>query len=131
MVAHELHFPKAFRDALQREVDAYDRGTYDANGQRSYKHMTLQPHGGYYVQATVEGQNRYIGIFKRSVVGIYAIVMTRMNPTSFSDSGRVRRWVEMMINDDAVAAEWTLRWKRFSSPLAQKRPRAVVEELED
>lgn len=115
VMVHENSFPESFRAARQRDVDKYDRGYYNSDGQRAYKHMTLQPHGGYYVQATVQGQNRYIGVFDRTIVAVYAIIITRQYPNRFCDSGAVRRWIETMDCDESTS---------------QATKRARVEELE-
>tara|TARA_B110001450_G_C17636734_1_gene487502 strand:+ start:115 stop:1803 length:1689 start_codon:yes stop_codon:yes gene_type:complete len=119
VMAHEDSFPEWFHPAMQREVDTYDLGYHNSDGQRAYKYVTPKPHGGYYVQATVQGQTRYIGKFDRSLVAVYAIIKTRQNPTRLSgDSGAVRRWIEKMVT--YFADESTSR--------VTKRPR--VEELE-
>ena len=116
-MVHENSFPESFRAAMQRDVDKYDRGYYNSDGQRAYKHMTLQPHGGYYVQVTVQGQNRYIGVFDRTIVAVYAIIITRQYPNRFCDSGTVRQFIETMAS---VGDE--------STSQATKRPR--IQELE-
>ena len=76
--------------------------------------VNLQPHGGFYVQATIQGQNRYIGIFQRSLVGVYAIIAARRYPYHLCDSGVIRRWVENMVNYEQET--------RVQQPSA-KRPR--------
>jgi len=116
IMVHENSFPESF---MQREVDTYDLGYYNSDGQRAYKYVNPKPHGGYYVQATVQGQTRYIGKFDRSLVAVYAIIATRRNPTRLGgDSGAVRRWIEKMVTYFADT----------STSRATKRPR--VEELE-
>ena len=78
------------------------------------------------MQVTVQEQNRYIGQFERSLVAVYAIIATRRNPTRLCNTDAVRRWIEMMINDDDVAEEWTARVQQRAPPA--KRPR--IQELE-
>jgi hypothetical protein len=118
IMVHENSFLESFRTAMQPEVDTYDLGYYNSDGQRAYKYMKPTPHNGYYTQATVQGQTRYIGKFDRSLVAVYAIIATRRNPTRLGgDSGAVRRWIERMVT--YFADESTSR--------ATKRPR--IQEL--
>jgi hypothetical protein len=119
IMVHEDSFSGSFRTTMQREVDTYDLGYYNSDGQRAYKYVTSKSHGGYYVQATVQGQTRYIGKFDRTLVAVYAIIATRRYPARLGgDSGAVRRWIETMATYFADQ----------STSRATKRPR--VEELE-
>jgi len=132
VMVHENQFPEVFRSAIQREVNNYDLEVnnfslnVNGDGQRMYRHARPQPNGGYYVQGTVEGTNRYIGLFQRSLVGVYALIAARLYPNFLCDSGAVQHWVEMMINDEGVADEWVIR---VQAPPA-KRQRTGIDELE-
>ena len=114
---HEHHFPEGFRVAVKERVDALARGTVDSNGQRSFPCVTLQSNGGYYSQTVMGrcGRNRYLGVFRRSTVGAFAVVMARLFPGTFdsmSPTATMRHWMEMMVNDEDVSDEWTARVRR-------------------
>ena len=132
---HEDHFPTGFRSAVKDKVDALTRGTTDANGQKSYTGVTLQSNGGYYTQTKIRnghaGRNRYLGVFQRSTVGAFAIVMARLFPDKFdTDSPTVtmRHWMEMMVSDEDVADEWIARVKGGGGRTTK---RIRIEELSD
>lgn len=132
VVAHEKDFPKEFRALIRSRLFDLSRHARDANGQRSFKHVTFKAHGEYYnVQKTVDGHNRFMGYYRRSRVGAYVVIVWSLFPSQFYRWESAKLWVEMMTSGpSAEVTQWIERIGKEMTVIRLPTTPIQVEELE-